>query len=144
VFINPSAAYVNSARGPRLAPGFTTFIALDKNVDSSLPSPYSDCLKVTNQIDADESPLFKLIVGAGFSYTQEACNNLFIQSQVIANCGCFSTVVDNLINGSVRACSSIADNACNMKTVAQLIKSDFKSTTHKLCNLHITLLIAQQ
>jgi hypothetical protein len=45
----------------------------------------------------------------------------------------FNYIVANLVNASARACSSIADNACYLQTVSQLISSNFKATTHDLC-----------
>jgi hypothetical protein len=125
---------VNSARGPRLSPGFTTYIGIDKTESSFLPSPYSDCVKNTSSLHGSDSPIFKLLVGAGYTYTQETCNNLYIQLKVVEKCGCFSTIVMN-INASTRACSSIADNACFLQTADQLFRSNYKAYTQELCNL---------
>jgi hypothetical protein len=85
-------------------------------------------------VKGHDSEIFKLFVEAGYSYTQESCNNMYIQTKVIEECDCFSTIIMSP-NSTVKACSSIEDHACYLNTLASLINSDFKTKTQNLCTV---------
>jgi hypothetical protein len=136
VFIYTNKAYVNSGKAQRVSLGSSTFIGVERTVSTNLPSPYSDCVLDTSSITGYDSWLFKYLVNAGYLYSKENCDNLYIQTQVIENCNCFATIVMN-VNASARACTSIADLKCYTDTFQSLIRSNYNASIDDLCNFLI-------
>jgi hypothetical protein len=139
IFMNTNNAYINSGKGIRLSPGFSTFIGMERTISTNLPSPYSECIQATNSINGYDSYLFKSLVAANYTYNRENCANLYIQTVSIDKCGCYSTVGLN-VNASARACATIVDNKCFTKVFQDLIKSNYKSSIQDLCKLTFFLI----
>jgi hypothetical protein len=137
VFINNNSVRVNSVLGFGAAPGTYNYIALGKTVIELLPYPYNDCVEDTTSIDGYDSDHFRSIIQANYSYNQENCYNVYLQSQIILGCKCYFTVFMNY-NNYQNPCTGVEDFRCLIDVVRSFVKKDFKATIQDICPLECT------
>jgi hypothetical protein len=137
VFINNNSVRVSSLVGFGAAPGTYNYIALGKTVTDLLPSPYNNCVEDVKSIDGHDSEFFRTLVNANYSYNQENCYLVYLQSQIIPTCGCYYTVFMNYKNFQ-KPCTGVAEFQCVTDTIRSFISRDYKAKIHDLCPLECT------
>jgi hypothetical protein len=137
VFINNNSVRVNSLIGFGAAPGTYNYIELGKTVTELLPKPYNDCVEDTTSINGFDSDLFRALINANYSYSQENCYYVYLQSQIISGCDCYYTVYMNY-NNFRKPCKSVVDLRCAIDVVRSFVGKDFKVTIQNICPLECT------
>ena len=91
----------------RVTPGLDTFIAISREIQTSLPRPYSNC-----DIYSD-SKLFKAIHTSPYEYSKQFCFIQCMQKLVIEECNCtYSFLVSVFTN--VAPCETIEKLNCSL------------------------------
>ena len=91
--------------GIRVAPGYSTNIAVDREFNSIMPKPYSNCdIDSMFKLDSD---LFNLISQSKYQYTQQLCLTQCFQQYLINHLNCTVSLILNLFNVT-RVCDNLA------------------------------------
>ncbi|CAF1010992.1 unnamed protein product [Brachionus calyciflorus] len=96
--------------GITLSPKTESNIALTKSVFSSQPKPYSDCDGNTDDPNAYNYELFKLIHKNGGGYSQFLCLGLCVQRSVVNKCNCSLATFPSFFGA--KACLSNVEEIC--------------------------------
>ncbi|CAF0716018.1 unnamed protein product [Brachionus calyciflorus] len=97
-------------------------IALSRTFYSSIPKPYSNCDGNTNDPNAYDSELYKLIHNNSKTYSQFLCVSLCGQRFIIKMCGCYYPMMLSFFNA--KACT-IYDDSCYIKYYKTILASDY-------------------
>jgi len=88
-----------------VAPGYSTYIALEREFKRMLPVPYSNC-----EIESD-APVFRpnaefynLIARSEYAYTQQLCFAQCLQKYVLEKFGCTFPYLVSLLTSNVSKC----------------------------------------
>jgi hypothetical protein len=114
----------------KLSTGFNYYVALEKTVHTRLSSPFSSCVEDLDN-DGYDSDLYRIVVNSNYSYTQDYCFEVYVQTQVIAECNCYSTLALRVNNSN--PCVSVDENKCIYDVYHRLFQTDYKSKIAKRC-----------
>jgi hypothetical protein len=95
------------------ASGASTFVALNRQFETILPKPYSQCeIESYDKSTNFDSDLYRLIQNSSFDYTQNFCLEQCLLNLQKDKCGCQSPFYKSVIDA--RKCSSLYDTGCSM------------------------------
>jgi hypothetical protein len=133
VFIQKNRQNPTLANMIKLSTGFSYYVALEKTVHTRLSIPFSSCVEDLEN-DGYDSDLYRLVVNSNYSYTQDYCFELYVQTQVIAECNCYSPLYLRINNSN--PCVSVRENKCVYNVYHRLFQTDYKSQIVNRCPAH--------
>jgi hypothetical protein len=100
--------------GIRIASGFRTDVAINREFNQMMPRPYSNCLADSNLINYD-SELFNLILNSKYQYSQKMCLGQCFQREALKRCNCTASVFVSLYNNT-NQCANPREVQCGLET----------------------------
>jgi hypothetical protein len=85
--------------GIRIASGFRTDVAINREFNQMMPQPYSNCLADSNLINYD-SELFNLILNSPYQYSQKMCLGQCYQRETLRRCNCTVSIIVSLYSNT--------------------------------------------
>jgi hypothetical protein len=132
VFIHNDTINPNSAGGLDIPTGAETNIAINKLYKNQLAKPYSDCTSDLNDINSQDSILFKEILKSNESFSQSHCFDLCRQKYIIETCNCYDTSTSRLFDS--KPCMNATDLSCSLSVSMDFLKNNSKrNTCDSLC-----------
>ncbi|CAF0868590.1 unnamed protein product [Brachionus calyciflorus] len=120
--------------GITVGPRTETNIALNRNIYSSMPKPYSECDANTNDPLAYDSELYKLVHNNTKGYSQVLCMGICAQRLYVKQCGCYIANFPSFFN--VRACLPLEDGICINQILRTISSTNYVSDEcYKQCPL---------
>jgi len=122
IFLIGNSSYLAMDNPILVTPGLLTYITVDREFNSILPKPYSNC-----DIDStfkSNSSLFNLISKSKYLYTQQLCLTQCFQQYLIDNYNCTLSILFKMFN---------VTNVCNDKAFVDIEDSYLMDSLFKIC-----------
>jgi hypothetical protein len=129
VYIDRNGDHPSLSNIIKLSPGNGYHVGLEKTVHKRLPAPYSSCVNFNE--NGYESTISRLIKTTNLSYSQEYCYEVYMQTQVIEACQCYS--IAYLPESNAKPCLTTKQNQCAIGVYYRLFTSDYKAKISSLC-----------
>ena len=98
-----------------VSPGYSTYIAVDREFKTMLPKPFSNCeIDLNSPKQIPNLELYNLIGQSEYAYTQQLCFSQCVQKKVIEKYNCSFPDILSLFN----------ESKCNLVLKDKIIRSD--------------------
>lgn len=129
---NDSVQPMSFYEGYDVSSGFSTSFILERIVRTQMPKPYSECENI-DSIYSYDSFYFKQSFKPNQTYRQTECMNMFVQEQLILNCGCYDIKYNN--QGHDNPCDTLNEFKCVYLVFLDILSTEYKSKLKDKCPL---------
>ena len=101
-----------------------------------MPKPYNDCYDDLSTADKFDSNEFRQTIGLNYTYQQQQCLKLAIQSYYMTYCSCVDSYFSSYLN--IRACTTLNDSTCTYNTNQKIYNEGIYQKLIDKCPLECT------